>query len=46
MLHVAFKVAAEMGARYLDALERHEDVIARNVATNIFDRHLKPVFIG
>lgn len=46
MLHVAFKVAAEMGERYLEALERHEEVIARNVTTNIFERHLKAVFIG
>lgn len=46
MLHVAFKVAAEMGDRYLGALEKFEPVIAENVRTNIFARHLKPVFIG
>ncbi len=45
MLHVAFKIAAEMGDRYLEALETHREVIARNVTTNIFDRHLKRVFI-
>jgi tagaturonate epimerase len=46
LLHVGYKVAAEMGASYLDALVRHEKVIAGNVSANIFERHLKPVFIG
>ena len=45
MLHVAFRVAAEMGARYLTALDEFEEVISANVATNIFDRHLKRVFL-
>ena len=43
--NVAFRVAAEMGDRYLDALDEFEDVISDNVATNIFDRHLKPIFL-
>ena len=46
LLHVGFKVAAKMGERYTKELERHEDVIAKNVTTNLWDRHLKPVFIG
>lgn len=46
LLHVGFKVAAKMGRRYLDQLERNEDVIARNVATNLFERHIVPVFLG
>ena len=46
LLHVGYKVAAEMGPRYLEALAKHEQVIAGNVTTNIFDRHLKPVFLG
>ncbi|MBQ6471802.1 MAG: hypothetical protein IJJ33_07455 [Victivallales bacterium] len=45
MLHVAFRVAAEMGARYLSALDEFEEVISANVATNIFDRHLKRIFL-
>ena len=45
MLHVAFRVAAEMGDRYLNALDEFEDVISDNVATNIFDRHLKAIFL-
>ncbi len=43
-IHVAYKVAAELGARYLDALSAHEPVVARHVTENIFERHLLPIF--
>ena len=43
LLHVSFKVAAKMGDRYLNALKKHEAVIARNVTENLFDRHIKPL---
>jgi hypothetical protein len=46
LLHVGFKVAAKMGNRYLDALEANEETVARNVTTNLFERHIKPVFLG
>lgn len=46
LLHVGFKVASKMGDRYLEALEANEAVVARNVTTNLFDRHIKPVFLG
>jgi tagaturonate epimerase len=46
LLHVGFKIAAKMGDRYLKALEANEEVVARNVTTNLFDRHIKPVFLG
>jgi tagaturonate epimerase len=46
LLHVGFKVAAKMGDRYLKALEANEDVVARNVTTNLFERHIKPLFLG
>ncbi len=45
MLHVAFRIAAEMGDRYYDALEEFEPTIQQNVSENIFDRHLKLVFL-
>lgn len=45
LLHVAYKVAAEMGPRFTGALEQHEDIIAEQVTTNIFDRHIRPLFI-
>ena len=44
LLHVGYKVAAEMGDDYLDALKKHEQIIAQNVVENIFDRHIKPIF--
>jgi hypothetical protein len=46
LLHVGFKVAAKMGDRYLKALEANEDVVARNVTENLYERHIKPVFLG
>lgn len=45
LLHVAYKIAAEMGEDYLNALEKHEKVIAEQVAKNIYQRHIKPIFI-
>jgi len=46
LLHVGFKVAAKMGDRYLKELESHEPVISRNVTANLFERHIRPVFLG
>ncbi len=44
LIHVGFKVAAEMGARYTDALVANEEVIARNVTGNLWERHIQPIF--
>jgi hypothetical protein len=46
LLHVGYKVAAKMGPRYTDMLEACEPSVARNVTENLYDRHLKPLFIG
>ncbi|HZY61914.1 MAG TPA: tagaturonate epimerase family protein [Edaphobacter sp.] len=46
LLHVGFKIAAKMGSRYLDALEEDEEIVARNVTKNLFERHIRPVFLG
>ncbi len=46
LLHVGFKVAAKMGSRYNDALQEFEPVISANVTENLFQRHMKPLFIG
>lgn len=45
LIHVGFKVAAQMGDRYLTMLETCEPSITRNVTGNLFDRHLKPLFV-
>ena len=46
LLHVGFKVAAKMGDRYLNMLEQSEESISRNVTENLFERHIKPVFLA
>ena len=45
LLHVGFKVAAQMGPRYLAMVQACETSIARNVTGNLYDRHLKPLFL-
>jgi hypothetical protein len=46
LLHVGYKIAALMGDRYLDALDKHKDPVAKNVTANLYERHLKPLFVG
>jgi hypothetical protein len=46
LLHVAFKLAAKKGRRYLDLLRTNEDVVGRNVTENLYRRHLRPLFVG
>ena len=45
LLHVAYKVAAEMGPRFLTSLEKCQDTVAEQVTTNIYERHIRPLFI-
>jgi hypothetical protein len=46
LLHVGYKIAASMGARYTDLLEACEPSIAHNVTANLYERHIVPLFIG
>jgi tagaturonate epimerase len=46
LLHVGYKIAAQLGERYLSALKKHDEIIGHNVTENIFSRHLKPIFMG
>jgi hypothetical protein len=46
LVHVAFRVAAKMGARYLDALKAAEESVSRNVTANLWERHIKPLLVG
>ena len=43
-LHVAYKVAAELGERYVNALVANEETVAKQVTQNLYVRHLKPIF--
>ena len=45
LLHVGYKIAAKMGDRYLQALQTHADAISRNVTANLYERHMKPLFL-
>lgn len=45
LLHVGYKVAAEMGKDYLRVLDRYETIIAEQVTSNIYQRHIEPLFI-
>ena len=45
LLHVGYKVAAKMGDRYLGMLVEFKESVARNVTTNLVERHMKPLFL-
>jgi len=45
LLHIAYKIAAEMGADFLNAVVKNEEIIAQNVTENIYQRHIKPIFM-
>lgn len=46
LLHVAYGIAARMGDRYLRMLDEYAPTIAENVTANLYERHIKPLFIG
>jgi len=46
LLHVSFKVAAKAGIRYTDLLKRNKTIVSEQVTKNIYERHLKPLFLG
>jgi hypothetical protein len=46
LIHVGYKIAAQMGKRYLTMLEACEATIAKNVTLNLYQRHLKPLFVS
>jgi len=45
LLHVGYKIAAKLGKRFLDMLDACENEISRNVTANLYERHLKPLFL-
>ena len=44
LIHVSYKIAAELGDEYYPALEAHSEVIGREVIENICDRHIRRLF--
>ncbi|MEJ2057636.1 MAG: tagaturonate epimerase family protein [Desulfofustis sp.] len=45
LLHVGYKVAAEYGTIYLQALDAHKDIIGKHVFSNLFEKHITPLFL-
>lgn len=46
LLHVGFKVAAERSARFAELLGEFRSAVAENVASNLYDKHIVPLFLG
>lgn len=44
LIHVGYKVAAEMGEKYTGLLEKYTEVVGGCVEENIYERHLKRLF--
>jgi len=44
LIHVGYKVAAEMGEEFLEMVRKHKDIVAEQVTTNIYERHIKRLF--
>ncbi|MFV0442904.1 MAG: tagaturonate epimerase family protein [Planctomycetaceae bacterium] len=45
LLHVSFKVAARAGQRYTDLLKANREIVGQQVTQNLYDRHMRPLFI-
>jgi hypothetical protein len=45
LLHVGYKVAAEMKAEFTNAVSECEGIIGPMVMENIYQKHIKPIFI-
>jgi hypothetical protein len=46
LIHVGYKVAAEMGRAYTDMLVKHAGIVGEQVTINIFERHIKRLFLS
>ena len=45
LFHVAFKLAAEAGPKFTDLLKQHDKSVGAVVTGNLWERHLKPLFL-
>ena len=45
LIHVGYKIAAQLGDRYINALKKYEKSVARNVTENLYERHIKRLFL-
>ena len=44
LIHVSYKIAAELSDEFLPALEKHTDVIGEQITANLCDRHIARLF--
>jgi len=46
LIHISFRLAAEMGERFIGLLERHRETIESYVTDNLLRNHIEPLFLG
>lgn len=44
LIHVGYRVAAEMGGHFLDMIRENLDIVGKQVEENIYDRHIRRLF--
>ena len=45
LIHVGYKVAAELSDRYIAMLKKHKEIVGAQVTENILERHIKRLFV-
>jgi hypothetical protein len=46
LIHISFRLAAEMGDRFTGLIERHRETIESYVTDNLLRNHIEPLFLG
>ena len=46
LIHVGYRIAAEMGPRFTSLVRRNAETVGSNVADNLYRKHIVPLFIG
>jgi tagaturonate epimerase len=46
LLHIGFKIAAGMRSRFVEMLHECRSAIEDNVTLNLYERHIRPLFLG
>lgn len=45
LIHVGYKVAAELAGKYVAMLEKYKEIVGAQVTENILERHIKRLFV-
>lgn len=46
LMHIAFRIAAELGDEFQNGLIESKEIIEQYVTENLFERHIRPLFLG